>query len=153
MSLLRSVKTPKCHYSEVLKLRNVITPKCQNSENVSMSVRFFSLFFYFLHVKHRKREPDGAHGQLEGCNRNLRCGRRPLWQRCTRMAKVFSEFWCTYIFGVSTLRNNNISEFWHFGVMTFRSNVTAPFKTDFSNMPSHYNTKRHSKGPHVENMS
>ena len=25
-----------------------------------------------LHVKHRKREPEGVHGQLEGCNRNLR---------------------------------------------------------------------------------
>ena len=24
------------------------------------------------HVKHRKREPEGVHGQLEGCNRNLR---------------------------------------------------------------------------------
>ena len=23
------------------------------------------------HVKHRKREPEGVHGQLEGCNRNL----------------------------------------------------------------------------------
>ena len=26
----------------------------------------------FFHVKHRKREPQGVHGQLEGCNRNLR---------------------------------------------------------------------------------
>ena len=25
-----------------------------------------------LHVKHRKWEPEGVHGQLEGCNRNLR---------------------------------------------------------------------------------
>ena len=26
----------------------------------------------FFHVKRRKREPEGVHGQLEGCNRNLR---------------------------------------------------------------------------------
>ena len=26
----------------------------------------------FFHVKHWKREPEGVHGQLEGCNRNLR---------------------------------------------------------------------------------
>ena len=26
----------------------------------------------FFHVKHRKQEPKGVHGQLEGCNRNLR---------------------------------------------------------------------------------
>ena len=26
----------------------------------------------FFHVKHRKREPEGVHGQLEGSNRNLR---------------------------------------------------------------------------------
>ena len=24
------------------------------------------------HVKHRKWEPEGVHGQLDGCNRNLR---------------------------------------------------------------------------------
>ena len=38
------------------------------------------LFIVFVHVKHRKREPEGVHGQLEGCNRNFagegRCGRR-----------------------------------------------------------------------------
>ena len=26
----------------------------------------------FFHVKQRKREPEGVHGQLERCNRNLR---------------------------------------------------------------------------------
>ena len=26
----------------------------------------------FFHVKHRKREPEGGHGQLESCNRSLR---------------------------------------------------------------------------------
>ena len=26
----------------------------------------------FFHVKHRKQEPEGVHGHLEGCNRNLR---------------------------------------------------------------------------------
>ena len=26
----------------------------------------------FFHVKHRKCEPEGVHGQLDGCNRNLR---------------------------------------------------------------------------------
>ena len=26
----------------------------------------------YKYVKHRKREPEGVHGQLEGCNRNLR---------------------------------------------------------------------------------
>ena len=26
----------------------------------------------FFHVKHRKREPEGVHGQLEGCNRKMR---------------------------------------------------------------------------------
>ena len=25
----------------------------------------------FFHVKHRKREPEGVHGQLEGCNRTV----------------------------------------------------------------------------------
>ena len=34
----------------------------------------------FFHVKHRKREPEGVHGQLEGCNRNLhRCGKGVAW--------------------------------------------------------------------------
>ena len=28
--------------------------------------------FSFLHVKHREWEPEGVHGQLEGCNRNSR---------------------------------------------------------------------------------
>ena len=28
--------------------------------------------FYRFHVKHRKWEPEVVHGQLEGCNRNLR---------------------------------------------------------------------------------
>ena len=26
----------------------------------------------YFHVKHRTREPEGVHGQIEGCNRNLR---------------------------------------------------------------------------------
>ena len=26
----------------------------------------------FFHVNHRKREPEGVHGQLEGRNRNVR---------------------------------------------------------------------------------
>ena len=38
---------------------------------------FFSVLIIFFerttifHVKHRKREPEGVHRQLEGCNRNL----------------------------------------------------------------------------------
>ena len=35
-----------------------------------------------LHVKHRKREPEGVHGQLEGCNRNL-------WPKAAVVAKLF----------------------------------------------------------------
>ena len=27
---------------------------------------------HIFHVKHRKREPEGVHGQLEGCNRKMR---------------------------------------------------------------------------------
>ena len=28
--------------------------------------------FLGFHVKHQKREPEDVHGQIEGCNRNLR---------------------------------------------------------------------------------
>ena len=31
---------------------------------------FMNIFGH--HVKHQKREPEGVHRQLEGCNRNLR---------------------------------------------------------------------------------
>ena len=41
------------------------------------------------HVKHRKREPEGVHGQLEGCNKKLRPkavlkNTAALWQRYRR---------------------------------------------------------------------
>ena len=36
-----------------------------------MFKHFFGDNHIFFNVKHRKREPEGVHGQLEGCNRNL----------------------------------------------------------------------------------
>ena len=38
---------------------------------VASNKRLLAAAFLF-HVKQRKREPEGVHGQLEGCNRNLR---------------------------------------------------------------------------------
>ena len=76
------------------------------------------------HVKHRKWEPECVHGQLEGCQRSLRW--KAAMAKVYTYGKVFSEFWHTYIFGVLTLRSHGNSEFWHFGLMTFRSNAMTP---------------------------
>ena len=60
--------------------------KCETAQKKTQIMSFFSevkqievaigsyIAFgcYLFHVKHRKREPEGLHGQLEDCNRTLR---------------------------------------------------------------------------------
>ena len=56
----------------LLAERHTHKPTVPSSDPTSGALFEFFFNCCFVHVNHRKWEPEGVHGQLEGCNRNLR---------------------------------------------------------------------------------